>query len=364
MRNPERHGGDVYAAARDLRQPIGNILDFSASINPLGPSPDVYRVLVESVRLAEHYPDPHCVVLRQVLGNRWKLSPEQFVVGNGSTELIDLIPRALALRSAIIVGPTFSEYRNGLRRMGAQIAFLHASSEDGYRPPVKELLARLESRNALRTFPQAIFVCNPNSPTGQVCNHGELISLIQRADRHGIWTILDETFVDYCPEQSMLPELHRHRRLILLRSFTKFYGLPGLRIGYSISSPRMARLLREYQAPWSVNTMAQRAAEEAIQNQEHIARSLDYVKRERERFVKRLRSFTGLKIFDSWANFLLLELPRRYRSGVVTAQLRRAGILIRDCSFIPGLNRRTIRIAVRRRAENERLIKAFREILG
>lgn len=357
------HGGNVYAAARDLRRSVRTILDFSASINPLGPSPDVRRTLAAGMRLIEHYPDPDCVSLRRVLASRWKLSPEHFVIGNGSTELIDLIPRALQIRSALIVGPTFSEYADALHRAGVRIRAVLAMRSDGYRPPLEKVMRYFRLHGKKGQAPDCIFLCNPNSPTGQACEGSELMSVIKKADRLRTWIVLDETFVEYCHECSMLPCLSRYPRLLLLRSFTKFYALPGLRIGYSVSSPRTAAVLRQSQPPWSVNALAQRAAEMAIQDRVHTRRSLRYLRLERERLVGELSSLPGLTLFPSRANFLLLELPKPHRAVVVAAELRRQGLLIRDCSRVPGLTTRTIRVAVRARSENDRLIACFAKIL-
>jgi threonine-phosphate decarboxylase len=357
------HGGNVYAASRNLQRPISSILDFSASINPLGPSPKVKRALAAGVRLIRHYPDTDCVSLRRVLASRWKLSPDHFVIGNGSTELIDLIPRALALRSALIVGPTFSEYAGALIRAGTRSRIVSALRSDGYRPPLKKARNLLQSRNKSGAGFDSIFLCNPNSPTGQICDRSELLTLIGSADRSGIWIILDETFVEYCRRQSMQPRLSRYPNLILLRSFTKFYALPGLRIGYTVSSPSVAESLRRHQPPWSVNVPAQQAAEAAVQDQQHARRSLAYVERERRRLAGLLASLPGLTLFPTHANFMLLELPDPHRAGAVAAELRRKGLLIRDCSLMPGLTSRTIRVAVRARSENDRLIAAFANIL-
>ena len=357
------HGGNVYAAARDLRRSVKTVLDFSASINPLGPSPDVGRALAAGARLIDHYPDPDCVSLRGALASRWKLSPEHFVIGNGSTELIDLIPRALRLRSALIVGPTFSEYADALHRAGARSRTVFAMRSDGYRPPVEEVICYARLRGKKGQPPDAIFLCNPNSPTGQVYDRNELMSIIKKAGRLRTWIILDETFVEYCDECSMLPWLSQYPRLILLRSFTKFYALPGLRIGYSVSSPRTAAVLRQAQPPWSVNALAQRAAEIAMRDRVHTRRSLRYLRLERERLVDELSSIPGLILFPSRANFLLLELPKPHRARVVAAELRRQGLLIRDCSRVPGLTNRMIRVAVRARGENDRLIASFAKIL-
>ncbi|HJT20042.1 MAG TPA: threonine-phosphate decarboxylase CobD [Nitrospira sp.] len=358
------HGGNVYAASRNLQRPINTILDFSASINPLGPSPKVKRALAAGVRFIHHYPDPDCESLRRVLASQWKLSRDHFVIGNGSTELIDLIPRALGLRSALIVGPTFSEYADALRRAGMRSRTVSALRSEGYRPPLEQARDLLQSQGKAGSAFDAIVLCNPNSPTGQICDRAELLALIGSAERSGIWVILDETFVEYCRTQSMKPRLSRYPNLILLRSFTKFYALPGLRVGYTVSSPRVAASLRRHQPPWSVNVLAQLAAEAAIQDRHHARLSLTYVERERRRLTKLLGSLPGLMLFPGRANFLLLELPDSYRGRTAAESLYRQGLVIRECASVPGLNARTVRIAVRTENENNRLVGALKNILG
>jgi threonine-phosphate decarboxylase len=363
MKDGGHHGGNVYAAARELRRPIETILDFSASINPLGPSPNVKRALADGAQLIRHYPDPDSVRLRRILASRFALSPEHFVIGNGSTELIDLIPRALGIRSALILGPTFSEYADALRRAGARSRTVSATGSDGYRIPVERAMEWLRSYNRKRRPPGLVFLCNPNSPTGQACDREELLSLIKLANRSGTWVILDETFGEYCLERSVLPELSKYPRLIVLKSLTKFYALPGLRVGYSVSSPQVAVALRSRQPPWSVNVMAQQAAEAAILDLRHARRSLRYLHRERKRLAGRLSRLPGLRLFPTCANFFLIELPRPHRARATAGMLRRKGLLIRDCSCVPGLNERTIRIAVRAKRENDRLVVALTEAL-
>lgn len=357
------HGGNVHAAARELHRPIRSILDFSASINPLGPSTKAIHALRNPAGLVEHYPDPDCVSLKQAIKDRWHIAADRMVVGNGSTELIDLIPRALSIRTAMVVGPAYAEYERAVARAGGRTCMILAEKEEGYRPPLEKVLARLSKQRRGNPAIDAVFIGHPNSPTGQACHPRQLHRLFAAADRFGCWVVVDESFIEYCHTLSCLPQLSSHSRLIILRSFTKFYGLPGLRIGYSVSSPTVAALLRRHQPPWSVNAMAQRAAIAAISDGAHARRCLAYLVRERARMSRALSSLEGITVIPSSANFLLIELPKPVRSTAVTAKLRRQGLLIRDCSSIEGCTTRTVRIAVRARRDNERLLTALRRML-
>ena len=357
------HGGNVHAAARELYRPVGSILDFSASINPLGPSRQAVRAFHEATSLVEHYPDPECFSLKRTMACRWKLSPERVVVGSGSTELIDVIPRALAIRSAMIVGPTYGEYARAVRHAGGRPSVVLARKADNYRPPLEEVVRRLVDKRPGRQAIDAVFLCHPNSPTGRPCGHDDLRALFRAADRARSWVILDESFIEYCGELTCAPYLRTFSRLIILRSFTKFYGLPGLRIGYSLSSSSVAALLRRFLPPWSVSAVAQRAAEAAIMDERHARRSLRYIEKERARLALRLSSLKGVTVVPSSANFLLIELPTPVRARAITADLRRQAMLVRDCSSVEGCTSRMIRIAVRASRDNDRLIGALARLL-
>jgi threonine-phosphate decarboxylase len=356
----DHHGGDIYAAARELGFPPSRLIDFSASINPLGPSKRALRLAAAALPSTRHYPDPDCRELVTALASRWDLAENHFVIGNGSSELIHLVPRALSIRHALILGPTFSEYARALSVQGSCVTCLHATRTDGYQIPVTQALTALRAN---RSRFDALFLCNPNSPTGQVAPAQDILDLAGMAARREVWVVVDETFVDYCEAYSVLSAVARNPRLLVLRSFTKFYALPGLRIGYLAGPPEAVARIRRFQTPWAVNALAQTAAQAAQEDWRHAQRSLVFMHRERVRLVEALGAIPGLHVFPSAANFLLVELPRALPATYVTQTLRQQGLLIRDCSAIPGLTERTIRVAVRTSAENRRLVTALRQVL-
>ncbi len=354
------HGGDVYAASRELGRTVKRLIDFSASINPLGPSPKVWQALSKSRAALQHYPDPACWELRGALAARWRCPPEQIVVGNGSMELIHALPSALSIRRLLIVGPTFSEYAAAMSRVGGRVTMLCAERERGYAPPLEKVVARLRHS---RTGFDAVVLCHPNSPTGQACDAEAVMQLARVAQRREVWLIVDETFADYCQERSILPRPSLLSRVVVLRSLTKFYGLPGLRVGYAVAASDVVEKVRTHLPPWSVNAMGQVAALAALNDGGHVARSLAFMSRERARFTSMLARLPGCRVFPACANFLFLELPRRWSAGAITARLRQDGLLIRDCSSVPGANAHSIRVAVRARRENDRLVKALSQLL-
>jgi len=361
MNVTDRHGGDIYAAAHETGRSLTRILDFSASINPLGPSPRVSSAITAALPHAVSYPDSGCRSLCAALSERHSLRSHYLLAGNGSSELIHLLPRALGIRCALVLGPTFSEYERSLTIAGARVMRVLADRRDNYRPPWRQVA--FVSKNSGSRI-DAVYLCNPNSPTGQGVTPDEVIDVVRVLGRKGIWCVVDESFVEYARGYSVIEEIVRERRLIVLRSFTKFFAIPGLRLGYLAAQPVVVEYVKAIMPPWSANSLAQAAGIAALGDRRHIRRSLAFMATERARLVKRLGLIPGVVVFPSLANFLLVELPAGRSSRAVAAKLRERGMLIRDCSVVPGLSNRTIRIAVRNSRENDRLIAAISELIG
>ena len=350
------HGGNVYKVARERRISVERIVDFSASINPLGFPAAGLRAIRSALKQIVHYPDPDCWQLRQVLAQQCRVDPDMILVGNGSTELIHLLPRALAIKSALIIGPTFEEYARALMDAGSVVQYVHAKREERFRPPLQEVLRQLSAK---RSRFDAVFLCNPNNPTGRVINRSALGELADVVERLEGWLIVDEAFIDYCQEQSVVSMLREHPRLMVLRSLTKFYAMPGLRIGYVLGTGKIVDRLKDRQPPWSVNSLVQDASRAVLHDFAYAIQSRAFIEIERSRFVRGLRSLSGLRIYPSAANFVLIELPAWTSAGVVTDGLASEGLLVRDCSPLPGLTMQMIRVAIRTAKENRRLIAAL-----
>jgi threonine-phosphate decarboxylase len=348
------HGGDVYHVARTLGLPLGDLLDFSANINPLGFPPGLAGAVEKGLNEIVHYPDRRCLELREALAAYHGLSPEAILVGNGSTELIYLAARALQPHRGLIVTPAFSEYEQALHAARVPAHFYptdaaHNFTLDGV-PEVKA--------------GDLVFLAHPASPSGALLAPDVFLALAARLATAGAYLILDEAFVDFVEEASFKAHLGRFPRLLLLRSFTKFFGIPGMRLGYLLGAPELLARLAGEQEPWSVNTMAQVMGRACLADTTYMAASRALVAQEREFLSRRLAALPGLKLFPSAVNYLLVKLTR---PGARAAQLRRRmlaqGIVIRDASNFRGLDERFFRLAVRRREENMRLLKALEECL-
>ena len=316
----------------------------------------------------QHYPDPEGTVLVQAIAARHGIAPDNVLLGNGTVELIYAIPAALNVRHGLIIGPTFSEYERVLTLAHARVTRVLARSENEYRPPVLDVLEKMKpspsSGTGKRWSPiDTVFLCNPNSPTGQSVSRNSVYRLLAAVKRQRGCLIVDETFVEFCEEKTVIRRAVSDDSLLVLRSFTKFYGIPGLRIGYAVGTAKRLRAIRNRLPPWSVNTLAQEAALACLQDHRYRKRTLLFFQKERPVFKQTLERIPGIRVYPSSANFFLVELPGPLTSRDVQATLMERGFLVRDCSNYPGLHERMLRFAVRTSHENARLVKHVQHVV-
>ncbi|MGQ9670503.1 MAG: threonine-phosphate decarboxylase CobD [Desulfosoma sp.] len=350
------HGGNVFETARRLGCAPEDLLDFSASINPLGPPEGLLDVLVQTFRHLQHYPDIANKALVDALAWRFHLNPDQIVVGNGSTELIYLLPKALEVSRVLAVVPTFKEYVKAFTLFGCHVHFCVAEAAYDFQPTTHQL------RHAIETFrPQALLVTHPASPCGTLIPQDVRWFLLKETCPPQMMLLVDEAFVDFCEYESFLPVLKEHENLLIIRSMTKFYGIPGLRLGYVATSPAWAARLRRHVPPWSVNTLAQAAGVHCLQHDDYRQKTVDLVHTERKRLSEALARISGFKVFPSAANYVLVRLDPRLATAAALKEelLKRHRLLIRDCSNFDGLTPHDFRVAVRLPHENDRLIEAL-----
>jgi threonine-phosphate decarboxylase len=348
------HGGDVYHLARTLGIALADLLDFSANINPLGFPPGIPAAVQAALAEIVHYPDRRCLALRQDLAAYHDLSPEQILVGNGSTELIYLAARVLKPRRGLIVTPAFSEYEHALNVAGVPVAFQATAEAQHF---------TLDRAPEARTG-DLVFVAHPASPSGVLLDPELFLEMAAALDAAGAYLFLDEAFVDFVEEASFKAHLARFPRLLILRSFTKCFGIPGMRLGCLLGSPELLAPLAAAQEPWSVNTMAQVMGRACLADQEYLNQTRALIKREREFLFERLAARPGLNPFPGTVNYLLVKLTR---PGWTAARLQRQmlahRVVIRDAGNFRGLDERFFRLAVRGREDNARLLDALEECL-
>ena len=345
--NDYGHGGDVY------RHRVR--LDFSANVNPLGTPPEVVRAIADSASRCAAYPDPYCTVLRQKLAAVHGVSSEQVVCGNGAAELIFQFALALRPKRALLPVPSFSEYDAALQAVGCEVCDFPLHREEGF--AVTEALL-----DAITPETEALLLCTPNNPTGRSIAPEMLEKILARCRAAGTWLLLDECFLDLTDkgaEKSIIPALRDGDRCLVLRAFTKLYGMAGVRLGYAVCKNRemLLEMCRTVQ-PWNVSAPAQAAGEAALDCREFVARTLRLIAEEKDYLLREIRAL-GIRVLPGDANFLML-------SGVpgLCGKMLEKGILLRSCANYRGLDEGDCRIAVRTHPENAELIAALREVTG
>jgi threonine-phosphate decarboxylase len=356
MSHSHEHGGTVFALSRRLGIAPEEIADFSASINPLGLPHRVRDAVAGALDSLVHYPDADCAGLKQALAAAHGLTTAHVAVANGSTELIYQIPAMLAGRRALIVSPAFSEYGHALAQHGWQVRRLLLSPADGFRLDPAAL------ENALAAGCDALYLCNPGNPSGMLYPPDLIAEVYRLCRASGTFLVLDEAFMDFCEEASAKGIIAAEEHGLVLRSMTKFFGIPGLRLGYALAHPGLIGRLEERGIPWCVNTLAQVAGTAALRDSEYRRQTIEYVGQERSRLCERLSRLPQLSVHPSQANFLLVEVSGGLTAAGLKERLLAQRILIRDCANFAGLDSRFFRIAVRTAEENQRLLTGLEGI--
>jgi len=345
------HGGRVHALARESGLRPEQILDFSANLNPLGPPASVLRALRTALPEAlAAYPDAEAPRLRAALCARFRAADHHLVLGNGGASLLLLALRALAPRRMLVPEPCFREQPRALAACGIEAVPL----------PLPDLRLDLERLNPGALGCDGLLLTNPHNPTGQLLSSRELGAWITRHPE--LKLVVDEAFMDYAPAESLLPEILERSRTVVLRSLTKFYAMPGLRIGHAFADAATARRMVDLQEAWPVGQLELLGAEAALGDTDFEVQSLETFATDLPRFQKALAALPQLKPHPSSAPFLLVRLHTH--SGTAVAEnLRAQGLMVRTCAEWPGLGDAYLRLALRRPREQDRLIAALHRVI-
>lgn len=340
-KNP--HGGDSY------KETI--LLDYSANTNPYG-TPDGVRLAMQQVLdEVHHYPDPYCRKLVQAIAAFEQVPEEWILCGNGAAELIYACCAALKPKRALELAPTFSEYAQALSGVSCEIARYVLSREQDFLLG-EEFLSYLQEKK-----PEMLFLCNPNNPTGRLIVPELLEQIAELCHRHGTFLFLDECFLDFTDGKSVKRMLKRYPACLILKAFTKSYGMAGVRLGYCLSADsRLLKKMSKVTQPWNVSMPAQAAGVAALQETEFLKQTKQMIKGERERLFHGLKAL-GFEVCPSDANYLLF-----HGKAGLDQELKKKQIAIRSCENYHGLEAGWYRIAVRLPEENARLLEAIRQV--
>ncbi|MBM7854332.1 threonine-phosphate decarboxylase [Desulfohalotomaculum tongense] len=350
------HGGNIWAAARRYNRKPENFIDFSANINPLGPSPLALEAMRKGISLVQHYPDPDARDLKIKLSRYLEVPGENLLLGNGGAEIIYALGRALNPRRLVLPVPTFSEYRQALPRVPVKFIPLPAGSD--FALPVDQIKRIMQPGDA-------VFICNPNNPTGYLVSRGELLPLAQRAFETGAALVVDEAFMDFTGrKETILPDVLSCCSAAVVGSLTKFFALPGLRLGYLTAEKTLVEKVSRQLPPWRVNTLAQLAAQASLEDRSYISKTLKLISKEKEFLYQGLAGVPGLHPYPPRANFILVNCSGTGKTAKeIRDRLAEKNILIRVADNFIGLDHCYFRVAVRREKENRLLLKALNEIV-
>ncbi|WP_250228072.1 threonine-phosphate decarboxylase CobD [Anaeropeptidivorans aminofermentans] len=344
------HGGDIESYRRKYgKKP----LDFSANINPLGLNRAVKEAILQELDNLPPYPDPFCRSLREKTASYENIKEAYILFGNGAADLIFRIALVAKPKKALLLAPTFSEYEQALQTVDCAIEY-YFLKEDKEFSLDEDIVDRLNDIDIL-------FLCNPNNPTGIAEEKESVLKILKKCKEKNIILVLDECFNDFLEEPekySLKDELAYFDNLIILKSFTKFFAMAGIRLGYLLTSNREVLEKLYYSAqPWAVSTIAQVAGIASLSDIAYIEKTKTVIKEERA-YLKKELSDIGFKVYPSMANYIFFSSEMKDLNKLAEKE----GILIRSCGNYRGLSEDYYRIAVRSREENEALIEAFKEI--
>lgn len=351
----EIHGGNIYDKKVEL--------DFSVNVNPFGMPASVQEAAIRGVQEAARYPDIEKRALTDALAAHHHMPGGRILTGNGAAELIYAAAAGIFPRRACVIGPTFVEYGQALEACGCQTDYILTGRENGYRITAQtiervEHLAADSDKNGENI--EMLFLCNPNNPTGTLADRELLKRLFAICKERGIYVCLDECFMEFterADQDSWIPCLEEYPHLLILKAFTKLYAMPGLRLGYMLTGDEeTAAKIRRMLPPWNVSAPAQAAGTAALKETAFAKETSAWLLGERQRVSARLEEI-GYKVWDSDTIFFLFEGGEDLQK-----QCLRRGIYIRDAASFPGIAEGTYRIGVKKREDNDRLLKALEEL--
>ncbi|MCE8424159.1 MAG: aminotransferase class I/II-fold pyridoxal phosphate-dependent enzyme [Candidatus Methanoperedens sp.] len=345
------HGARVAESAeRCGKKTIDELIDFSVNLNPLGP-PGLRKKFLEAFRSITNYPDNRYLDFRKAAADSLGIFPDNIIPGNGSSELIRLFAETLIEPGdeVVIPHPTFGEYEFQCRLFGAEIKTV--AYED---------IVNLESDGI-----KAVFLCNPNNPTGQLLERKKVLDLAKKCMGSETFLFVDEAFIELSdPKESIADYAADNDLIFVLRSLTKTYSIPGIRIGFAVTSSDSAKIFNDVRLCWNLNSIAISIGIEALRNYpDYISRSLKLINKERSWLFLKLRGIRGFKPYPSDTNFILIDIGDFIMDpSELSHRMLDHGIIIRDCTSFSLRNH--IRIAVRKHSENRKLIAAFLNVIS
>ena len=379
------HGGNIYKVFREKN--IKEILDYSSNINPYGIPESLKKRITENLEVLERYPDPDYVELRQKLANLNNVNLSDIILGNGATEIIFLFMKVINPKKILIVSPTFGEYERAVKATGISGDTVSLSSSNGDNKNIENKKIEIEYfelkesddfklnignlKNELENKYDLLIICNPNNPTGKFLKLAQTEEILKECNKYDTKLFIDEAFIEFLEDgmkESIINTEGNKKNLFVTRAFTKFFAIPGLRLGYGMYFDKeLEKKISEKKEPWSVNNFAEMAGLTVLDDAKYIEKTLKWIAEEKKYMYEKLNEINGIKPYKTEVNFITVKIEDKLFSKELNVKILRKkileyGILIRDASNFNFLDERFFRLAIKDRESNKRVIEVMKEI--
>lgn len=354
------HGANLFDLSNKLNVHEDEFLDFSSNINPFGACPSAKEGVISNIDKVSIYPDPNYLSLKKSISQYCRCKTEHILLGSGSTELISSFTNIINPRNALIISPTYSEYERELKKLDCNINYYFSKKEDDFKIDVEDLIHTINDDAY-----DLVVICNPNNPTGFAFTQEEIKEILKYCSTY---VLLDETYVEFIDTNvfSSAPLVDRFSNLFVIRSTSKFFSTPGIRLGYGLSSNKdILSKMSEKLDLWNINILASIMGEIMFNDTEYIYSSLEKIQEGHSYLFKELNSLNGIKVYPSSSNFILCEITsKKLTSSSLYEKLIKNSIIIRDCTSFDGLGEYFFRVCVLKPTDNKFLINSLKEIFA
>lgn len=358
------HGGNAKEISRNKGLNYDDLIDFSANINPLGMPESAKKAIVDNLNLIEKYPDITYFELKnsikdfeniKICDEQLRIEIEDIILGNGAAEVLFNVVKAACPKNVLIPAPTFSEYEEAVNSAGGQVNLYYLKEENDFK--ICEDI--LEYINADLDM---MFICNPNNPTGVITEKELLKKILDKSLENKVLVVIDESFLDFKREDySMIKYLNTYENLIIIKSLTKFFAIPGIRVGYALNKGRsFVEKVNSITPAWNINILGEAAVKSCLKDKEYIEETINFMEKEKHYMYNELKEIVNLKVFEPNVNFILFKVDNDID---LKEKLLNKNILIRSCANYHGLDKSYYRIAVRSHKENLNIISKIKEVL-
>ena len=382
------HGGNIYKIFREKN--ITEILDYSSNINPYGVPESLKRKITENIGILERYPDPDYIELREKLAHLNKVDISNIILGNGATEIIFLFMKVINPKKILIAAPTFGEYERAVKatervenssilgnsdkkkddekscgKQKIKIEYFELKENDDFKLNIHNL------KNELAKKYDLLIICNPNNPTGKFLKLAETEQILKECSKYNTKLFIDEAFIDFLKDgmkESIINTKEDKQNLFVTRAFTKFFAIPGLRLGYGIYFDKnLEKGISEKKEPWSVNNIAEIAGLTVLDDTKYIEETLKWIEEEKTYVYEKLNEISGIKPYKTEVNFITVKIEDNFilkglNVKILREKMLEQGILIRDASNFNFLDERFFRLAIKNRKNNDRVIETLKKI--